>query len=64
MQTNAIPTITAGNWTFAQEDGGVDPALSYNGVEFRAGHTLDSKELRLAALDLMKLAAAVASSGF
>jgi hypothetical protein len=59
-----VPTIKVGKWTFAPEDGRGEPALSYDGFEFRAGDGLDAKELRQAALDLMKLAAAVAAAGY
>jgi hypothetical protein len=65
-QTTAVPEIKVGDWTWAGEDGAAygDPALSFNGVEFAAGYTLTSAALRKAALDLMKLAGAVAAAGW
>jgi hypothetical protein len=67
MQTQkAVPEIKVGDWTWAGEDGNPngDPALSYDDYEFVAGHTLTSAALRKAALDLMKLANAVAAAGW
>jgi hypothetical protein len=66
-QTTAVPEIKVGDWTYGPEDGdprNSDPALSYDDYEFAAGHTLTSAALRKAALDLMKLANAVAAAGW
>jgi hypothetical protein len=63
MTTSTFPEITVGPWTWGEEEGGGDPALRYRGTEIRAGAHLTAAELRLAALDLMKLAAAVAAHG-
>jgi hypothetical protein len=62
-----IPKIQVGDWTWAGEDGTTvgDPALSHHGIEFAAGTGYcNSAALRKAALDLMKLAAAVQAAGF
>jgi hypothetical protein len=60
MQTTA-QELTVGDWTWAEEEeGGGEPALRHHDVEFWAGRNVDAAGLRKAALDLMKLAAAVA----
>jgi hypothetical protein len=64
-QQTTIPEIRVGPWTFGPaEDGSDDPSLSFEDMEFRVGRSLNSAELRKAALDLMKLAAAVQAAGF
>jgi hypothetical protein len=62
----AVPVIKVGEWTWQGEYGNPrgDPALAYGQVEFAAGEGLGSALLRQAALDLMKLANAVAAAGW
>jgi hypothetical protein len=60
----SLPTVSVGDWTWGPEEGvGDEPALSHGGVEFWAGTSVTAAGLRQAALDLMKLAAAVAAQG-
>jgi len=58
-QQTTIPEITVGDWTF-KGDGG-QPALFNHGVVV---FNPNSAYLRQAALDLMKLAEAVAAAGY
>jgi hypothetical protein len=61
-QPKAPAEITVGEWTWAEEEeGGGDPALRHHGLEFWAGADVDAAGLRRAALDLIKLANAVAN---
>jgi hypothetical protein len=67
MNTQAtVPEIKVGDWTFAGEEGrpDLDPALSYDNMEFLVSSRLGSVVLQQAALDLTKLAGAVAAAGW